>query len=416
MKRLLLVNPEFVLPANTGGRLRTWRFVEALRHRYELNLIHPYRHAHQIEHVDAAKPWFANIWSVKVGEGQTAVNDSPAARLSRLLKGEPWEITYNYFPAFARALEATIAAHDFDVILARYVYQARYLFDMPRRPRARLVVDLDDIEPLKVARAHRLAGPRGAYTRARLRLNLSAFERYHRRHLPAADLCTVCSELDRAYLTEHRWSSNAAIVPNTIEMDRYACGDVGLEQQTLLFCGTLSYEPNVDGLLWFVREVWPHVKEMNPAARLSVVGRGAGDDVLSLARDPSIVVHRDVPDVRAFYERASIVIVPIRIGGGTRIKILEAAACRRPVVSTSVGAEGLQITPGRHCLVEDDPLGFARACADLLRNPRLARQLAAEHHRLVESTYNTPIVFRQIQRLFDFPDRRTAIADAHQAA
>ena len=416
MKRLLLVNPEFMLPANTGGRLRTWRFVEALRHRYELNLIHPYRHAHQLDELDAAKPWFANIWSVDVGEAQPEVSDSPGARLARLLKGEPWELTYNYFPAFARALEATIAAHDFDVVLARYIYQARYLFDMPRPPRTRVVVDLDDIEPLKVARAHGLAGPRSARTRARLRLNGAAFERYHRRRLPAADLCTVCSELDQAYLTEHRWSSNVAIVPNTIDVARYACGPAALEQQTFLFCGTLSYEPNVDGLLWFVRQVWPHVTQMNPAAKLSIVGRGAGDEVLALARNPSIFVHRDVPDVRAFYERASVVVVPIRIGGGTRIKILEAGACRRPVVTTSVGAEGLLVTPGRHCLVEDDPLAFARACVDLVRNPRLARQLATEHHRLVESTYDTPIVFRQIQRLFDFPDRRTAITDAHQAA
>lgn len=416
MKRLLLVNPEFMLPANTGGRLRTWRFVEALRHQYELNLIHPYRHAHQLDELDAARPWFANIWSVKVGGDQPEVNDSKGARLARLLKGEPWELTYNHFPAFASALGATVAANDFDVVLARYIYQARYLFDLPRRPRARIVVDLDDIEPLKVARAHRLAGPRSALTRARLRLNVAAFERYHRRRLPAVDLCTVCSEIDQAYLTKRRWSSNVAIVPNTIDVDRYACGPAALEQQTFLFCGTLSYEPNVDGLRWFVREVWPHVTRMSPAAKLSIVGRGAGDEILALARDSSIFIHRDVPDVRTFYERASVVIVPIRIGGGTRIKMLEAGACRRPVVSTSVGAEGLHVTNGRHCLVEDDPLAFARACVALVRNPRLARQLATEHHRLVESTYDTPIVFRRIQRLFDFPDRRPAITDVHQAA
>ena len=417
MRRLLIVNPEFMLPANTGGRLRTWRFVEALRHRFELNLIHPYRHAHQLERLDEAKPWFANIWSVDVGCGPTMVDDSPGARLARLLRREPWELTYEHFPAFAGALRATLAAHDFDVILARYIYQARYLFEMPRPPRARIVVDLDDIEPLKIERARRLAAaPRHAYTRARLQLNHAAFRRYHRRHLPAADLCTVCSEQDRAYLSDERWSPNVAIIPNTIDMDRYACGEADLEQQTLLFCGTLSYQPNVDGLLWFVREVWPHLKQLHPSVKLSIVGRGAGQDILALGRDPSIFVHPDVPAVQAFYEGAAVVVVPIRVGGGTRIKILEAAACRRPVVSTSIGAEGLQVESGRHCLIADDPVAFARSCSELLRNPPLARRLVSEHYRLVESSYDTPVVFRQIQRLFEFTDGCDVPAHVHCAA
>src|SRR3990172_1278067 len=219
MKRMLLVNPEFMLPANTGGRLRTLRFVEALQNRYEVSLIHPYRHQHQLEYLSEARPYFANVWSVNVG-GQAAYPDTAGSRLRQLFRGLPWEPTYNYFPAFADALRATLAAHHFDLILARYIYQARYRFELSRRNGARIAVDLDDIEPLKVLRSLDLAARPGARLPARLRLNLALFERYHRRHLPAADICMVCSEEDRQYLLARRWSSRVAVVPNAVDTSR----------------------------------------------------------------------------------------------------------------------------------------------------------------------------------------------------
>jgi glycosyltransferase involved in cell wall biosynthesis len=178
----------------------------------------------------------------------------------------------------------------------------------------------------------------------------------------------------------------------------------------LLFCGTLSYEPNADAIVWFVRQVLPHVQKIHADVRVAVIGHNPPPQVAALASDPSVEVHPNVPDVRPFYEQAAMVIVPIHSGGGTRIKILEAGACRRPVVSTTIGAEGLDLTPGLHCLIADDPIDFATKCSQLLTDDGLARRLADELFRFAKSRYDTAVVFEKIRRVFDRADEPSAPA------
>ena len=188
----------------------------------------------------------------------------------------------------------------------------------------------------------------------------------------------------------HKWASRVAVVPNAIDMARSTVGDVPRGSRTLLFCGTLNYEPNVDAILWFAREILPRLQAKHADLKVLVVGHKPSAEVTALAADPSIFVHPDVPDVRPFYEQAAIVIVPIRIAAGTRIKILEAGACRRPVVSTTIGAEGLDLTPGTNCLIADDPIDFAQRCSEILTDDGLARRLVDELHRFVKSRYDRP--------------------------
>jgi glycosyltransferase involved in cell wall biosynthesis len=125
---------------------------------------------------------------------------------------------------------------------------------------------------------------------------------------------------------------------------------------------------------------------------------------------PSVVVHADVSDVRPFYEQAAMVIVPIRIAGGTRIKILEAGACRRPVVSTAIGAEGLGLTPGVHYMIANDAADFAQRCSEILTDDGLARRLVDELYRFVTERYDTSVVFEKIRRVFEETDDRSASA------
>lgn len=410
MKRLLLVSPEFVLPVTSGGRQRTWNFVEALKDHYELSLVHPFRHAAQLDHLDAARQHFANVWSVPVSLDRRPSTASLADRLSRFARGISWELEFSHFPQFARAIDRALASTRFDVVLARYIFQARYLFERRRPIDGRLVVDLDDIEPVKIARDHDVHPASGAYLRARTRLNVAALARYHRRHLPSADLCIVCSDHDKEYLEQRRWSARVAVVPNALPLARYVPVGTALDPSTLLFCGTLCYEPNVDGLHWFVQNVWPRVRRLRPDARLLVVGRGPVASVRALDGRDGVAVHADVPDVRPFYERAAGVIAPIRIGGGTRIKILEAGAFGRPVVSTTIGAEGLPVEPGRHCLIEDDAVRFAAASIELLADRAAAARLAGELHDLVRTRFDMAPVFRGIQQLFDCDGRGAAAA------
>ncbi len=151
--------------------------------------------------------------------------------------------------------------------------------------------------------------------------------------------------------------------------------------------GAINYFPNVDGILYLLREVWPRIAESHPGARLEIVGQHPTPEILAF-RGPRVEVVGMVDDLRPHLARAAVSVVPLRIGGGTRFKILEAMAMVRPVVSTSLGAEGIEAEPGRHLLLADDPAGFAAAVGRILDDAQLGARLGREGRALVERRYS----------------------------
>jgi glycosyltransferase involved in cell wall biosynthesis len=394
--------------------MRSWNYVRALEDRCELSLIHPSRQGAEPEarYVSQARQSLSEIWSVPIPPRTERQPDTLAQRVARKFSMIPWEIDSSYQPAFAEAVNRVIADHRFDVILARHIYQAQYLFHLVNRIESRVIVDIDDIETRRIGRQQGLDS-HGPLNRWRAQINNAVLGAYHRRRLPAVDTCLVCSEEDRRYVLARKWTSRVAVVPNAIDVDGYEVGEGRREPKTLLFCGTLDYEPNADAIVWFAREALPALKRMHADVKVVVVGHNPPAEVRALAADPSIVLHADVPDVTPFYEQASAIIVPIRIAGGTRVKILEAGACRRPVVSTSIGAEGLDLVPGRHYLMAEHPIEFAARCSELFTNQELSRRLVDELYRFVTSRYDTRVVVEQIRRVFDGDDRTVTAATGH---
>jgi polysaccharide biosynthesis protein PslH len=156
---------------------------------------------------------------------------------------------------------------------------------------------------------------------------------------------------------------------------------------TLLFCGLLSYWPNEDAVRFFVDSIFPDIRRQLPSVRLVIIGRGPSEQVRALADGTSIKLEADVPSVADYYRRATMGIVPLRIGGGTRIKILEAWALGVPVVSTSIGCEGLDGMNGEHFIVADTPQDFTKACVDLFRSSSLREHLVQRGRELAFSKY-----------------------------
>lgn len=168
----------------------------------------------------------------------------------------------------------------------------------------------------------------------------------------------------------------------------------------LAFLGSMDWLPNIEGVRWFVREVYPAVKAAAPEAMLRIIGRRPGAEIRALADgDSSIEVTGTVDDVRPFLADASAMIVPLLSGGGTRIKILEAMAFGTPVLSTTVGAEGLPFANGRHLILEDDPSGFAARCVELIRTPELRAQIAVAARNEVVKSYSWSAASRKFQDL-----------------
>ncbi|HKF42388.1 MAG TPA: glycosyltransferase [Thermoanaerobaculia bacterium] len=179
-------------------------------------------------------------------------------------------------------------------------------------------------------------------------------------------------------------------VPNGVDLDRYAFRPDPPAGQTVFFVGDLSWPPNADGIAWFCEEIWPLVARLAPAARVEILGRGAAGRLSRFLRNPPARVSfaGEGGDTRPYWSRASVAIVPLKAGGGTRLKILEAAASGVPVISTRVGAEGLGFEPGSEILLADEPEEFATTVARLLSDPDSRRSLAAAARRRVEATYD----------------------------
>jgi glycosyltransferase involved in cell wall biosynthesis len=211
----------------------------------------------------------------------------------------------------------------------------------------------------------------------------------------------VASERELQYVRElGRGSQRISVVPNAVDAALYRADFGPVEPDTLVFSGALSYRPNEDAMRYFSSEIFPRVLAALPNARLRITGARPAR-LSSLLEHPRVEHTGYVPDVRPIVAQSSAAIVPLRLGGGTRLKILEAMALGTPVVSTSKGAEGLAVTPGEDVLLADTPDSFAQAIIRVLGWPQLRQQLSKGGRRLVETRYDWARVGGELLRLLE---------------
>jgi glycosyltransferase involved in cell wall biosynthesis len=232
------------------------------------------------------------------------------------------------------------------------------------------------------------AGLEGGLRRIGLKLEAGRHRRMTARAVPLYAGVVAVSEADARDFLE-LGAGRVEQVPNGADFGRGPLAAAG-GPPTLLFTGSMDHSPNRDAALWFGREVWPLVAERVPEARLAVVGRGPQEQLRSLAAQPGVEVAGAVPSIEPYFERAHVAIAPLRSGGGSRLKILEALAAGRPVLSTTVGAEGLDLEPGRDLLIADGAEAFAEAAVGLLGDRELRERLASDGRSAAAARYDWP--------------------------
>jgi glycosyltransferase involved in cell wall biosynthesis len=220
-----------------------------------------------------------------------------------------------------------------------------------------------------------------------LSLESARFRRFDRQQLRHYGLALTMSKVDAADL-QALDPPAVEVVPNGVATDELEALEDSPDPPVVLFTGTLAYPPNAEGIVWFAEQAWPHVRREVPEAILMVVGRDPPSSVRELAGRPGVELAGFLPDLRVAFERATVAIAPVLSGGGTRLKALEAMAWQRALVSTRVGVEGIEVVPGEHALVEDDPERFATAVVELLQDTARRRRLAASARRLTEARYD----------------------------
>jgi glycosyltransferase involved in cell wall biosynthesis len=217
-----------------------------------------------------------------------------------------------------------------------------------------------------------------------------------------ADGVCACSAGDRAHILRDAPGARVRVIPNAADVERLQPrpGDPAPDGRTVLFFGLLSTVPNVDGIRWFVREIWPRVIAARPDARCQVIGARPPPEVLELA-GRGVEITGLVEDLRPHLAAAAALVVPLRVGGGTRLKIVEGMAMAKAVVSTRLGAAGIEATHGKDIFLADDPAGFADAVVRLLGDPALAAEVGRAGRRLAVEKYAWSTAARALEELLE---------------
>lgn len=377
--RVLVILPSLPFPPDDGGKLRSAHLVRHLAAEHDVALVcfgsGEQRPQHNREHAGAGLQRL-DVVPLPV----------PASRVTTLLSPAPSEVETFKSEAMADLVATLVAEFSPDVVLAGDPALTQYVTPYGGRIR---VLDYACEFTLQFRRLQTIS--RGSQ-RVLWLLRRLKMVRYMRHAADHYDLCVVNSDQDRqALLASSPGWRKVAVVPNGLDLAGYPLNMAAPEPNTLVFPGAVSYPPNRDAVAYYVDAIHPRVRAQVPEARLLITG--AVPEGTAAPRVAGVEYTGYVPDVRRPIAEAWACLVPMRAGcGGPRLKVLEALALGTPVVSTSIGAEGLDGTPGRDILIADDPAGFAADTVAVLRSRDLRNRLAAAGRQLVVEQYNWEVL------------------------
>ena len=223
--------------------------------------------------------------------------------------------------------------------------------------------------------------------------------RYEARACRQARLTVAVSEADRTLLAANAPGADIRAIPTGVDASYFHPNGTAEKPARLVFTGSMDWYPNEDAIIHFMEAILPRLRRRIPGLTIAVVGRNPSERLKALGAAKGVQITGTVDDVRPYVAEAAVYVVPLRIGGGTRLKIFEALAMGKAVVSTSVGAEGLPMTPGQHFLQADSPEDFAKAVLALLEDVPRRRAIGEAGRRLVEARYSWAQVGREFERL-----------------
>jgi sugar transferase (PEP-CTERM/EpsH1 system associated) len=312
-----------------------------------------------------------------------------------LLKRKPITVARYDLPAFRQKLHSVLAEQTFDLVHYEMLHAAQYVVetDIPR------VLSQQNVD------SH-IWGRLCEQTQHPIRKLLfwwqkRSFARYERTMSPKFNVVTCVSEIDRDLLQGACPDQPIEVIPNGVDTVLYQPDPDAEEPATLIYTGSMDWYPNEDAVVYFADEILPKIQAEHPDVQFYIVGKSPTEWVEQLAGLPGVIVTGRVDEIKPYIGRATVYVVPLRIGGGTRLKILEAAAMGKAVVSTQVGAEGLHLVDEEAIFIADDPSHFADAVNRLIADPALRRQIGEGARQHVEAEYDWQRIGERLHRLYE---------------
>jgi polysaccharide biosynthesis protein PslH len=389
--KILFLSRWFPYPPDNGSKKRCYNLIKILASKYEVDLISFTSEPVTTERLKALEPYCQSVLTIQFKDY------NPRGFRARLgyFSTRPRFLYDTYRKEFFETIQAACRKTRYDLIVASQLDMTPYTKDV----RGAKVL----IEEVELSIYHDECKKPADFLR-RMRANLTWWKhaRYVKGVMRRVHGFTVVSEKEKWILSQLNHSNcQIQVIPNGIETDYYR-GDWGsIQSDTMIYAGALSYFANLDAMQYFISEIFPVIKKSKPAAKLIITGKMDVALRSKLPDDPNVEFTGYLEDVRPQIGRAWLSVVPLRIGGGTRLKILEALAMGTPVVSTIKGAEGLEFMTGRDILIKDSPEAFAAGVVELLENRQLRDQLGKAGQLTTGSLYDWKLIGERFLKSVD---------------
>jgi sugar transferase (PEP-CTERM/EpsH1 system associated) len=322
--------------------------------------------------------------------------------LGSVITAHPYSVNWVKCRQLQSTIRELVRRVRFEVAHFDTIGLAEYRDDVGDVPR---VLNHHNIESQLMDRRRGVA--RNALERFYFAMEARKLRRYETEHCGAFDLNITVSELDKTLLSMMVPGSRIEVISNGVDTAYFTPGEEEIVSGNLVFVGGMNWYPNRDAILYFCREIWPLLGQEVPGASFTVVGGAPPRELLDLARrDPRVLVAGFVEDVRPYLRQAEVYVCPMRDGGGTRLKILDALAMGKAIVSTTIGCEGIDIQPSKNVLLADTPRDFVDRVKTVLADPQLRHRLGDEGRRLAETSYSWAIIGQRLNDLYRDLGRR----------
>jgi len=390
--KILWVKSDFLHPTTKGGHIRTLETLKRLHQRNEIHYVAldlPEQHGG----VERSSEYCTKAYPIAHSVSARGTVRFVLQAFANLSSSMPLSVSRYQSDGMRRQVETLQRSEKFDAIVCDFLFPAVNMPDL-----SACVLFQHNVEAMIWKRHAETQS--STLLRAYFGGQFDRMLRYEGEVCRAVKSIIAVSDVDTAAMRENYGVSRIAAVPTGVAVDYFAPEERPGPTTDLVFLGSMDWMPNIDGVQWFVNEILPLIRKKRPECSLAIVGRTPDAAIRQLARqDNRIQVTGTVPDVRPYLWGSAVSIVPLRIGGGTRLKIYEAMAAKIPVVSTTIGAEGLDVRNGENILIADSPAEFADHCLSLLEDESERRRVADTAFEMIASRYSWEVVSREFEKL-----------------
>ncbi len=393
--RVLLLTQVLPYPPDSGPKVKTYYVLRYLTQHHQVTLVSFVRDTDKPDYVRHLETWCERVITVPITRSKL---DDLRFLGQSLLTGQPWMMLRDERASMRRALAALTAAESFDIVHADQLNMGQYALPLPARRR---VLDLHNALWVLYRRMAETLPPTNPmkYLVGR---DWKLLRQYEGQMCRDFDAVTAVSDEDRLALIEAGARDDIVVIPIAIDTDQQAFIPRQPSGPHIIHIGTMYWPPNIAGITWFLDEIYPIIKQRVPDVRFTLIGARPPASLVERAQsDTSVTVTGYVDDPLPYFQDASLMVVPLLAGGGMRVKILNALSQGIPMVTTTVGCEGIAVTHGKDILIADEPGAFAESVVRLLNDAELNAHITQNGRRTVEQHYDYRQACRPLDALYE---------------